>query len=85
LRAGVPSIIFPRAVDQYFWAECVQRLGVGPRPVGRGDFNPAALALLFRRVATDQGMRERARLIGKQVQGEDGIARAVEALHTMLG
>ena len=85
LRAGVPSIIFPRAVDQYFWAERIARLGVGPRPVGRRDFNPGTLAQLYRRAAMDQGMRERARLIGERVRAENGVARAVEALLPILG
>jgi sterol 3beta-glucosyltransferase len=85
LRAGVPSIIFPRAVDQYFWAECIARHGAGPCPVHRRDFTPAALARIFRAVATDPDMRQRAREIGARVRAENGVARAVEALLPMLG
>jgi sterol 3beta-glucosyltransferase len=84
LRAGVPSIIFPRAVDQFFWAEAVARLGAGTRPVRRGDFNPESLASLFRRVAADPVLRERAQLIGRKVRSENGVARAVEALLPVL-
>jgi UDP:flavonoid glycosyltransferase YjiC (YdhE family) len=85
LRAGVPSLIFPVAADQYLWAERIARLGAGPRPVGRGDLNPGALARLFRRAATDQGMRGRARLIGERIRAENGVARAVEALLPLIG
>lgn len=84
LRAGVPSIIFPRAVDQFFWAHNVARLGAGTRPVRRGDFNPRTLAGLFRRAATERGMRERAQEIGRQVRAENGVARAVEELASIL-
>ena len=31
LKAGVPSLILPLAVDQFFWGERVIRLGVSPR------------------------------------------------------
>jgi len=85
LRAGVPSIIFPQAVDQYFWAERIARLGAGPRPVGRRDFNPAALARLFHFVSTDMRMREHARHIGECIRAENGVARAVEVLLPILG
>jgi sterol 3beta-glucosyltransferase len=84
LRAGVPSIIFPRGVDQHFWAERIARLGAGPRPVRGRDFNPGTLSRLFRRAATDQEMRERARLIGECIRAENGVARAVEALLPIL-
>jgi len=85
VRAGVPSIIFPQAVDQHFWAQRVARLGTGPRPLGRRDFTPGALARIFRRTAVDQGMHERARLLGERVRAENGVARAVELLLPILG
>jgi UDP:flavonoid glycosyltransferase YjiC (YdhE family) len=85
LRAGVPSIIFPGAADQYFWGKRIARLGAGPRPVSRSDLTPGALAKLFIRAATDRGMRERARLIGEKIRAENGVARAVEALLQLLG
>jgi sterol 3beta-glucosyltransferase len=85
LRAGVPSLIYPGAADQYFWAERIARLGAGPHPVGRADLTPAGLAGLFTRVATDWGMRERARLIGERIRAENGVARAIEELLPLLG
>jgi sterol 3beta-glucosyltransferase len=32
-KAGVPSVIFPFALDQYAWAQRAYDLGVGPKPV----------------------------------------------------
>jgi len=85
LRAGIPSLIFPGASDQYFWAERIARLGAGPSPVARGGLTPAGLARLFTRAATDREMRERARCIGEKIRGEDGVARAVEELLPLIG
>jgi UDP:flavonoid glycosyltransferase YjiC (YdhE family) len=84
LRAGVPSIIFPGASDQYFWAERIARLGAGPRPVGRGDLTPAGLAKLFIRAVMDPGMRDRARLLGARIRAENGVARAMETLLRLI-
>jgi sterol 3beta-glucosyltransferase len=85
LRAGVPTIIFPTAADQHFWAERVARIGVGPRPLRARDLAADALAKVIVRVASDAAMRERARLLGEGIRAENGVARAVEALLPMLG
>lgn len=85
LRAGVPSLIYPGAADQYFWAERIARLGAGPHPVARGDLTPAGLAKLFLRAATDREMRKRARRIGERIRSENGVVRAVEELLPLIG
>ena len=85
LRAGVPSIIFPVAADQYFWGERIARLGAGLCPLSRGALTPGAVANLFIRAAVDRGMRERAQRIGERIRAENGVARAVDALMPLLG
>jgi sterol 3beta-glucosyltransferase len=84
LRAGIPSLIFPAAADQYFWAERVARLGAGLAPVAWRDLTPARLARLFMRAATDLEMREQARRIGEKIGAENGVARAVEELLPLI-
>jgi len=83
VRAGVPSVIFPVAADQYFWAERISALGVGPRaaPASRG---PRQMADLIALASTDEGMRRRARALGAKVRAEKGVARAVERLLPIL-
>jgi len=83
VRAGVPSVIFPVAADQYFWAERISALGVGPRatPASRG---PREMADLIARASTDEGMRRRARALGEKVRAEKGVDRAVELLLPIL-
>ena len=85
LRAGVPSLISPRAADQFFWAQRVARLGAGPAPVTQGDLTPDRLAALFARAAADRDMRERACRIGEKIRAEDGVARAVQELLPLIG
>ena len=84
LRAGIPSLIFPGAADQYFWADRIARLGAGPAPVARRDLTPARLARLFIRATKDQEMGEQARRIGEKIRAENGVARAVEELLPLI-
>jgi UDP:flavonoid glycosyltransferase YjiC (YdhE family) len=80
LRAGVPSIIFPTASDQHFWAQRIARLGAGPNPLSRGSLTPEAIAKLLVRAVEDPGMKERARRIGEKIRAESGVATAVQEL-----
>jgi UDP:flavonoid glycosyltransferase YjiC (YdhE family) len=80
LRAGVPSIVVPFAVDQPFWASRVAALGVGPRPIPRSRLSVTALADAIRRSLDDQTMRDRAAHLGALIRAEDGVAAAVRVL-----
>jgi UDP:flavonoid glycosyltransferase YjiC (YdhE family) len=77
LRAGVPSIIVPFFGDQPFWGQRVAQLGVGPAPIPRKKLTAERLAQAIHQAVSDQGMRQRAALLGQQIREEDGIARAV--------
>ncbi len=84
LRAGIPSILIPFFADQPFWAAQVQRLGVGPKPIPRKQLSVDRLARAITAAVADQPMRDRAAELGRRIQAEDGVARAVEAFHRHL-
>jgi len=79
----VPSIIIPFFGDQFFWGQRVAALGVGPTPIPRPQLTVERLAQALQRAVTDQSMRQRAAVLGAQVQAEDGIARAVAIIETI--
>jgi UDP:flavonoid glycosyltransferase YjiC (YdhE family) len=83
LRAGVPSIVIPFGLDQFFWGERVAELGVGPEPIPRKKLTVKRLAKAIHKAMTDQTMRQRAANLGLKIQAEDGIARAVAILQDM--
>jgi len=80
LRAGVPSIIVPFFGDQPFWGNRVATLGVGPQPIPRKQLSADRLAQAIYIAVTDAEMRRRAAELGKKIQAEDGVARAVEII-----
>jgi UDP:flavonoid glycosyltransferase YjiC (YdhE family) len=77
LRAGVPSIVIPFFGDQPFWGQRIADLGVGPEPIPRKKLSVERLANAIEIAVTDQTMRQRAADLGKTIQAENGVARAV--------
>ena len=79
LRAGVPTVVVPFFLDQFFWGRRVFELGVGPRPIRRGRLDAETLAAAIDAATTDVEMRRRAAALGARIRAEHGVARAVAA------
>lgn len=77
LRAGVPTIVIPFFLDQFFWGRRVFELGAGPRPIPRKRLDADTLAVALRLATTDPDMHDRAAALGRRIAAEDGVARAV--------
>jgi len=80
LRAGIPTVVVPFFGDQHFWGWRVEALGAGPKPVPRRKLTAGRLASAIREAVTSVAMRNRAASLGRQIQAEDGVANAVEAI-----
>lgn len=80
LTAGIPSVPVPHLADQFFWASRLHRLGAASRPVKRQRLTAPRLASRIRRTLADPRLRERARSLGAQLAGEDGLAAAVDLI-----
>lgn len=83
LRAGTPSVVVPHLADQFFWAEEVARLGlgVGCRPEDR--MRPDRLATAIRLVLGNRTMLAGVKRTAAQINGEDGVQRAVELIESL--
>jgi UDP:flavonoid glycosyltransferase YjiC (YdhE family) len=75
LRAGVPTVVIPFFLDQFFWGKRVFELGAGPRPVLRKHLEVDGLAAALRAAPA---MKERAAAIGERIRTENGVACAVD-------
>jgi len=83
IRAGVPAVVVPFAVDQPFWGSRVYALGLGPAPIPRRRLTAEALAEALRRAVEDPAMRARAADLGARVRAEHGVAAAVQVLGSL--
>jgi UDP:flavonoid glycosyltransferase YjiC (YdhE family) len=66
--------------DQFLWAQRIEDLGVGPRPIPRSKLTAERLAEAITQAVTDPGMRQRAVELGEKVRSEDGVGNAVRII-----
>ncbi|HEY8209506.1 MAG TPA: glycosyltransferase, partial [Myxococcaceae bacterium] len=78
-RAGVPQVVMPHLLDQFYWAHRVALAGVGPGAVRRHTADPEPLAHAIRACVEDRGLQDRARALGARIAG-DGADRAAQLL-----
>jgi len=79
-RAGVPQLIVPHLLDQYYWAERVRALGLGPPPLPRRRLDASQLAAALATLSGNEMLEERARQIGARLRGRADLDAAVEAV-----
>ena len=77
VRAGVPSITTPNGDDRFFWAQRLAELGVAPKPIMSHQLTAERLASAIQVATNDKSMQARAAAMGRKIQAEDGVARAV--------
>jgi sterol 3beta-glucosyltransferase len=86
LRAGIPALVIPHIIDQFYWAQRVEALGAGPVPIPRPKLTAEALAGAIRRMLDDGEMRARAAEAGRLIRAEgNGVERAVRFIEEAAG
>jgi hypothetical protein len=77
---GVPQILVPHLLDQHYWAQRVQLLGIGPPPVRRRTLTSDALADTITATLDNELVAERARLLGRRLRKRTGADPTVAFL-----
>jgi sterol 3beta-glucosyltransferase len=85
LRAGVPSVATPFTADQAFWGRRMRQLGVGARPVPSRQLTAARIAAMIDESVRSGEMQRRAMELGKKINSEDGVGRALEVIDRVVG
>lgn len=83
-RIGVPQVVIPFFADQFFWAQTVHRLGVGSRPLFRRRLSVDRLEGAIREALGVSEVADRARMLARQIQAEDGVAAGAAAIDAYL-
>ncbi|MFK5584895.1 glycosyltransferase [Serinicoccus sp. LYQ131] len=83
LRAGVPQVVVPFALDQPFFARRVHEIGVAAAPVPVAEASAARLRAAFEEVA-DPAVVQRAATVGARVRAERGPQRAADRIEAAL-
>jgi len=78
--SGVPQVIVPHVLDQYYWGHRVWRSGLGPRPIKRSALRVRALSDAVHCCVSDKGIRERAEKTAGAIDRRISLARTVHEI-----
>ena len=84
LRAGLPGLGIPFGYDQPLWAQRIHEIGVGVAPIPAEQLTAERFAASLAQLMEDEAIRERAKLLGARLRGEDGVGRAVDLIERAL-
>jgi vancomycin aglycone glucosyltransferase len=79
-RAGVPQIIVPHVMDQFYWAARVRRLGLGPPSIPRRRLTAERLAAALSETLDNETLSERARDLGRELRARASLESAPSVL-----
>jgi sterol 3beta-glucosyltransferase len=82
-RAGVPQIVLPHILDQYYWAHRVEVLGLGPRALPIERLTVDALRDRISHAVNDPLIRDRVNRLAPLVASRNGVIAAVEHLEAL--
>ena len=68
-RAGVPQIVVPHVLDQFYFARRVHALGVAPSPIPRRKLSVERLVETLRATLENELLGERARELAQRLAG----------------
>lgn len=79
-RAGVPQIVVPHGVDQYYWGGRAHALGVAPPPLPRRRLRAPDLANALRAILDNELAASHAADLGRRLRAELSAAPDLSAL-----
>ncbi len=80
-RAGVPQLLVPHLMDQFYWAGRVQALGVGPPALPRRRLRADPLAERIAAVLDAEWLSERARTLAAELR--ERLASAADPVEVL--
>jgi len=82
-KAGIPSIIFPFALDQYAWAQKAYDLGIGPKPIPIKKLTSEKFAESIR-YAMQEKVISNAKELAKNIASENGARDCAKVILASL-
>jgi UDP:flavonoid glycosyltransferase YjiC (YdhE family) len=79
-RSGVPQIVIPHLLDQYYWGQRLHLLGVAPPPLSRLKLSASRLAELISASVDNEHLIDRARELAARLCATHPLERAVSCI-----
>ena len=82
-RAGVPQIVLPHILDQFYWARRVEALGLGPRSLPVDLVTADILTARFDTALSDELINTKTAALGRAIGARNGASAAVDYLERL--
>lgn len=79
-KAGVPQVILPNIIDQFFWGKRIYDLCLGPKPRSPKKLNASSLADVFTDLRNNGSYRENAQRLSASMARDGGADAVYEAI-----
>lgn len=79
-RSGVPQIIIPHILDQYYWGNQVHKSGLGPKPIWRSRLTAEKLAKAIKESVTNRETTSKAKEVGEKLRQKDPLKAIVREI-----
>ncbi len=78
-RAGVPQFIMPEIVDQYYWANRIYKMKLGPKPISSKKLTVKSLTKALVQIS-EETYRINAKKTGEKMKDENGVKEVVRII-----
>jgi vancomycin aglycone glucosyltransferase len=82
-RAGVPQVLLPHILDQYYWADRIEVMKLGPRALSVEKVTTEVLTDRISVAVNDPSIRERVNRLAPLVAARNGVTAAAEYLEAL--
>lgn len=79
-RSGVPQVIVPHILDQYYWGNQIHKSRLGPKPIWRAKLTTENLTQAIKEAVTNQELINNAREVGEKLQRKNSLEMAVREI-----
>ncbi len=78
--SGVPQIIVPHLLDQYYWGNQIYQSNLGPRPIWRSELTSKRLAATIRECLSNDRIRQKAKEASVIIKQQDSLEFTVSEI-----
>jgi UDP:flavonoid glycosyltransferase YjiC (YdhE family) len=82
--SGVPQIIVPHALDQYYWGHQVYLSHLGPKPIWRSKLTSHKLAVAIHKCLSDDLIRQQAKAASQMINRRRSLEMTVREVLRVL-
>jgi UDP:flavonoid glycosyltransferase YjiC (YdhE family) len=78
--AGIPQVLVPHILDQFYWAQRIRQLQLGPRGIWRARLTASKLTRAIERACREPVYKKKARQVADTIQPRHSLHRTMELI-----